>query len=206
MVYPGSSEIWKTSELEDYEEHGKGFVVVDLDGQKPIIKRVKVDIPRKFIKEKIDYPNLESEILSIKDSIKDLDKKPILNLIINNVESDTRGIYDLIKDELGDLALMIRPTFNMAGQDPVPREVGANVGPEKLIATQLEEYQNAEVETLGTDLYRLLSKDKTDEAREIIDQFYHDHYASGTEEVESVDDVDEEASEEGDVQTTLMED
>ena len=207
LVYPGSSEIWKTSEIQDYEENGKGFVVVDLDGPKPIIKRVKVDIPRKFIKETIEYSNLESEILSIKDSIKDLDKKPILNLIINNVESDTRGIYDIIKEELGDLALMIRPTFNMVGQDPVPGDVGANVGPEKLITSQLEDYHNIDVETLGTDLYRLLSKDKTEEAKEIIDQFYHDHYAHVTEETEAVaEDVEEEASEEGDVQTTLMED
>ena len=35
LVYPGSGEIWKTSELPDYRENGKGFVLVDLDGPKP---------------------------------------------------------------------------------------------------------------------------------------------------------------------------
>ena len=199
LVYPGSCEIWKTSELQDYHENGKGFVVVDFDGEKPIVKRVKVDVPREFIKEEIEYSDLESRILSIKDTIKDYDKKPILSLIINNVESDTKGIYEIINDELGDLALMIRPSFNMAGQEPAPDlDPETTVGPETLIAKQLEMYDNGDIETFGIDLYRLLSKDKVDEAMEIITQFYGEHYASVIED-------EEEPPEDGDVQTTLEE-
>ena len=125
------------------------------------------------------------------------------------MESDTREIYDIIKEELGDLALMIRPTFNMAGQDPIQYDddIKANVGPEILIAKQLGEYEDADVETLGTDLYRMLSKDKTDEAHEIITQFYDEHYSRGTEDVEAEEeDVEDETSQDEDVQTTLMED
>ena len=208
LVYPGSAEIWKTSELPDYQENGKGFVVVDFEGPKPIVKRVKVDMPREFITKIIDYSDLEKDILSIKDEIKDLDKEPILNLTINNVESDTRGIYDIIKEELGDLALMIRPNFNMVGEDPVMSdEINVKVGPEKLIVKQLEGYEDVDVETLATDLYKLLSKDKVDEAKEIITQFYDEHYASSTEDAESAaEDADEEPPENGDVQTTLTED
>ena len=194
LVYPGSGEIWKTSELPDYYENGKGFVVVDFDDSKPIIKRVKVDILREFIKKTIEYSNLESDILSIKDSIAGLEKPPILNLTINNVESDTKEIYDVINEELGDLALMIRPTFNMVGEEPVLiDEETIKVGPEKLIVKNLERYGSGDVETLGTDLYRLLSKDKTEEAKEIISQFYNDFYAT----------VVEEPAEKGDIQTTL---
>ncbi len=209
LVYPGSSEVWKTSELPDYHENGKGFVVVDLDGDKPIIKRIKIDIPREFIKKTIEYSNLESEISSIKGDIEGLEKKPIINLTINDVESDTREIYAIIKEELGDLALMIRPTFNMAGQDPIQYDddIKSNMGPEILIVKQLGEYEDADVETLGTDLYRMLSKDKTDEAHEIITQFYDEHYSRGTEDVEAVEeDVEDETSRDEDVQTTLMED
>ena len=197
LVYPGSSEVWKTSELQDYHENGKGFVVVDFDDSKPIIKRVKVDIPREFIKQTIDYSNLENDISSIRDSIKDLEKQPILNLTIDNVDSDTKEIYEIINVELGDLALMIRPTFNMAGEDPVLiDEETIKVGPEKLIAKHLERYENSDVKTLGIDLYRLLSKDKTEEFTEIIHQFYDDFYATAV----------EEPPEKGDVQTTLGED
>ncbi|MBR4448529.1 DNA repair exonuclease [Methanobrevibacter sp.] len=204
LVYPGSSEVWKTSELQDYHENGKGFVVVDFEGSKPIVKRVKIDIPREFIKKTIDYSNLEKDISSIKDTIKDFDKKPILNLTINNVESDTKGIYDIIKEELGDLALMIRPSFNLAGEEPIDvGELTAKLGPEKLLIMQLEGYGNSDVDILATDLYKLLSKDKFDEAREIIAQFYDEHYASVAEDVEF---KTEEPPENEDVQKTLKED
>ena len=31
------------------------LVVVDLEGQKPLVKRIKVDMPREFIKRSLDY-------------------------------------------------------------------------------------------------------------------------------------------------------
>ena len=74
LVYPGSSEVWKTSELEDYRKNGKGFVIVDLDGKKPSIDRIKIDIPREFIERTLDYDNLASGIEAIKQTIKDLIK------------------------------------------------------------------------------------------------------------------------------------
>jgi DNA repair exonuclease SbcCD nuclease subunit len=185
LVYPGSTEIWKTSELTDYDKNGKGFVVVDFDGTKPVVKRVTVDIPREFIKKDIDYNNLEKDVADIKDIIKDFDKKPILNLTIKDVESDTRKIYDIIKEEIGDLALMIRPTFEMLDEKTILVPEGIKgLGPEQLIEKKLEGYGSGKVTELALDLYRLLSKDKLDESQEIIDQFFNDQYNTVAEDVE----------------------
>ena len=177
LVYPGSAEIWKTSELSDYNENGKGFVVVDLEGTKPVVKRVTVDIPREFIRKDIKYNDLESEIAELKNIIKDFDKKPILNLTIKDVESDTRKIYEIIKEEIGDLALMIRPTFEMLDEKTtLVFENIEKLGPEQLIEKKLEGYGNKKVTELAIDLYQLLSKDKLDESQEIINQFFNDTY------------------------------
>lgn len=185
LVYPGSTEVWKTDELKDYHENGKGFVVVDFEGQKPTVKRVKVDLPREFIRRSIDYNKLESNIAGIKDTIKDFDKKPILILEINNVDSDTSVIYDMINEELGDLALMIRPTFNMV--DGEIEEIFARetpVGPKELITEKLQGYGNSDVNKLAIDLYDLLSRDRLEDAQEVIDQYYTQHYSSSDENVE----------------------
>ena len=185
LVYPGSGEIWKTSELADYHKNGKGFVVVDFDGAKPVVKRVTVDVPREFIERNVKYEDLESGIAAIKELIRSFDKKPIIKLTITDVDSDTSLIYDVIREELGDLALMIRPTFMMK-DDVTPYEVDPEnpVGPEQLIEKRLEGYGGSEVTTLAIDLYHLLSKDKLDESQELIDQFFNDHYNEGTEDVE----------------------
>ena len=209
LVYPGSSEIWKTNEVHDYKENGKGFVVVDFDGPKPVVKRVKIDIPREFIKRSLDYNNLESGIDGIKETIKDFDKKPILDLDINNVESDTNRVYEMINDELGDLALMIRPKFNMAGEESIDEIINQNesVGPKDLIVEQLEGYGNDEIDKLAVDLYDYLSKDKIEESRELINQFYEEYY-SNTKDVEfrtEVIEKDEEPQESEDIQSTFKE-
>ena len=185
LVYPGSGEIWKTSELEDYRKNGKGFVVVDFDDSKPVIKRVKVEIPREFIERNLNYDDLETGILAIKETIKGFDKKPILKLTIRNVESDTSKVYDMIREELGDLSLMIRPTFIMADEEYELIDVESKkLGPEQLIENQLDGYGNSDVKSLAIDLYHLLSKDMTSEAQVLLYQYYNDHYSEIDEEIE----------------------
>ena len=217
LVYPGSTEIWKTDEIKDYRINGKGFVVVDLDGSKPQIKRVKIDVSREFIERSLDYNNLESGIEGIKEAITNLEKKPILKLEINNVDSDTGFVYDIIKEELGDLSLMIRPTFNMIGEDiEILKDITNSVGPEELIVDKLEGYGNSDVDKLAIELYRLLSKDRLEDSQTLIDQFFIDNYQSTKEEVEfktekiDNEDVEEEITEDenideesGDVQVTF---
>ena len=185
LVYPGSTEIWKTEEIMDFHENGKGFVVVDLDGQKPIVKRVTVDLPREFIKRSIDFNNLESNIEGIKESIRGFDNLPILILDINNLESDATNINRRINQELGDLSLMIRPTFN--NSDGKIDEIfvrNSPVGAKKLIGEKLEGYGNSDVNKLATDLYDFLSKDNLEAAQLIIEQYFTQHYSSVKDDVE----------------------
>ena len=211
LVYPGSGEIWKTKEWEDYLENGKGFVVVDFEGPKPVVKRVKVDIPREFIKRTLDYNNLESGIAGIREIIKGFDKKPILDLTINNVDSDTGIVYDIIKQELEDLSLMIRPTFNMVGEESIDEIINQNesLGPKELLVENLKKYDDSNVDTLALELYEYLSKDKIDEAKDLVNLFYERYYKNveevvefKTEEVEKEEPPEEES---GDVQVTFNE-
>ena len=122
---------------------------------------------------------MESDIAGIKELIEDADKKPILDLEIKDVDSDTKVVYDIIKEELGDLALMIRPKFTMAGEksiDEIFADENANIGPKELIIKQLEDYNSDEVNQLALDLYDYLSKDKIDESMDLIEQFYSEFY------------------------------
>ena len=182
LVYPGSSEVWKTSELEDYRKNGKGFVIVDLDCKKPSIDRIKIDIPREFIERTLDYNNLASEIEAIKQTIKDFDKKPILNLTVNNVTS-TSNAHEIITEELDDLALMIRPKFKVPGEESIDLIIDKEnaLGPIEVLSSRLEKYDDAEIIKFATELYNLLSKDKSEDAKELMDEFYKEKYPIGEE-------------------------
>ena len=180
LVYPGSTETWNVNELIDLKKNGKGFVIVDLDGPKINVKRIPMEVPREFIVKTIDYRNLGAEIDIIKNIIKDFDKKPILNLKINNIDSSTGEIYEFINKELGDLALMIRPIFNV-----LDREVDVNaiineenaLGPKELLINELKEYDSEDINNLAVELYDLLSKNKTEESQDLINQFFRQNYS-----------------------------
>lgn len=179
LVYPGSTETWNVSELIDLKKNGKGFIVVDLDGPKMNVKRVAMDIPREFIVKTIDYRNLGAEIDSIKNTIKDFDKRPILNLKINNIDSNIGEIYEFINREFGDLALMIRPTFNVLDRevdvDAIINDENA-LRPKELLIDELKEYDSEDVNNLAVELYDLLSKNKTEESEDLIRQFFNEKY------------------------------
>ena len=179
LVYPGSTETWNVNELIDLKKNGKGFAIVELDGSKMNVKRIKMEVPREFIVKTIDYRNLGAEIDIIKNMIKDFDKKPILNFKINNIDSTTGEIYDFINKELSDLALMIRPTFNV-----IDNELDVNsiindknaLGPNELLIEELKKYDSEDVNNLAIELYDLLSKNKTEESRDLINQFFNEKY------------------------------
>ena len=177
LVYPGSSEVWKTTELADYRKNGKGFVIVDLDGKKPSVERIKIDLPREFIERTLDYDNLANGIEAIKQTIKDFDKKPILNLTVNNVTS-TATAHEIISLELDDLALMIRPKFKVPGEESIDLIIDKEnaLGPVEVLSSRLEKYDDEDITKFATELYNLLSKDKSEDARELIDEFYKEKY------------------------------
>ncbi|WP_296885413.1 DNA repair exonuclease [uncultured Methanobrevibacter sp.] len=183
LVYPGSSEVWKTTELPDYRKNGKGFVIVDLDGKKPVVNRIAITLPREFIERTLDYDNLASGVEDIKQTIKDFDKKSILNLTVNNVTS-TSNAYEIINEELEDLALMIRPKFITPGEEDIDLIIDKEnaLGPIEVLSSRLESYDDEDITKFATELYGLLSKDRNDEARELIDEFYKEKYS--VEEVE----------------------
>ena len=132
-----------------------------------------------FIVKTIDYRNLGAEIDSIKNTIKDFDKQPILNLKINNIDSNIGEIYEFINRELGDLALMIRPTFNVLDRevdvDAIINDENA-LGPKELLIDELKEYDSEDVNNLAVELYDLLSKNKTEESEDLIRQFFNEKY------------------------------
>lgn len=207
LVYPGSTEIWKTNELMDATKNGKGFVIVDMDGEKPDIKRVTIDSPRKFINKTVDIKDLTKVLAEIKKDIKDLDKEPIVNLNINNLEGDAGEIHDLINEELDDDCLLVRPRFNYE-EDFGIIEPGIDSGIEitELIKENLEKYEDEAITNLAIDIYENLSKGKEEAAQEIIKQFYEDYYTvveETEEEPEEIELPEELAAEEIELEGTV---
>ena len=50
------------------------------------------------------------------------------------------------------------------------------LGPIEVLSSRLEKYDDAEIIKFATELYNLLSKDKSEDAKELMDEFYKEKY------------------------------
>ena len=192
LVYPGSGDVWRTNELEDARKNGKGFCIVNLSQDPPEIERVKIDVSREYFREYIDYDKLNEKLEVIKNRIINLEKKPVLELIVENGNFDSSDVYDIINDALGEHVLTIRP--NLRPDDStitdIPEGDGETLDPRGLLYQELDErYNSKEINNLAVDLLDNLSKGNEEESKHISDKFYEDFYRL---KINSSDDIEKE--------------
>ncbi len=190
LVYPGSMEIWRANESNDnYRQFGKGFCVVDLSYDTPQVERVTIDLPREFYSEIIDYDKFHERLYRIKEEIRELDNKPMLDLTVVGGDFDSSKLYELIQETIGDDVLNLRPSFKPEKILKQEIELGKNkiLDPRSLVYNQAkEEYGKDEVGRLSIDLLDNLSVNKIEEAKHFSDVFYKENYYDD----EAKDDLD----------------
>ena len=81
-----------------------------------------------------------------------------------------------------------------------------SLGPLEILKEQLDAYGDESVTRLGLDVYTFLSKDKIDEADEILNHFFDDYYHKDEdEETETEEEGEAESADEKDIQVTFKE-
>jgi DNA repair exonuclease SbcCD nuclease subunit len=179
LAYPGSTEVWRSNELEGYKKNGKGFYLVDLDGDQPEIEKINLKLPREFIKENIKYSELQEEITNINNHIKTLDKKPILNLTVHGGNFSRSEVYEKLNKAFSNNCLSVRPKYlpdvleNTPNLTNMPRDA---LDIKKMIRGSLEEFKNEEVSELAIDLYKEMSEGDNARATDLAKNFYEGLY------------------------------
>ncbi len=176
LVYPGSTEIWKSNELSDYNLNGKGFVLVDMEDGQVETERISVDIPRKFINVQVEYDNFYKEMPKLKNEISKLDLPPIINLNVFGNDFSSSEVYDYLTRHLSDLCLSFRPTFNIEQkyEELIDFKEGS-ININRLIAEKFED-EGEDVVKFTINLFEELSKDKLEAAEDSIKIFYDNRY------------------------------
>jgi exonuclease SbcD len=178
LVYPGSTEVWRSNELEGYKKNGKGFYLVDLDGDQPEIDKIDIKLPREFIKETIQYMELKDEIIRINKQIQTLDKKPILNLTIHGGNFSRSEVYEQLNQVFSKNCLSIRPKYQPDTLEDVQdlTNMREALDIKTMIKGRLKDFNNEEVSELATNLYKEMSDGDYTRATELAKDFYEGLY------------------------------
>jgi len=179
LAYPGSTEIWRSNEFEGYKKNGKGFYMVDIGGDQPEIEKIDLKLPREFIKESIMYSQLQEEIIKINNHIKNLEKKPVLNLTINGGNFSRSEVYETINHALADNCLSVRSKYVPEPLEDMPDMADAGKGAlniKRMIKDRLKDFNSEEVSELATGLLKEMSEGDYKRAEQMAKHFYEGLY------------------------------
>jgi DNA repair protein SbcD/Mre11 len=179
LAYPGSTEIWRSNELEGYKKNGKGFYLVDISGDMPEIEKIDLKLPREFLKENIQYNQLQEEIHRINDFIIELKKKPVLNITVNGGNFSRAEVYEIINKSFSNNCLTVRSNYH-------PDESDTNIdytdmgrdalNIKRMINEHLKEFKDTNVSELATGLLKEISEGDINKAEDMAKKFYEGMY------------------------------
>lgn len=179
LAYPGSTEIWRSNELEGYKKKGKGFYLVDIGGDLPEIENIDLKLPREFLIETIEYKKLREEITRLDKFIRTLSKKPVLNITVSGGNFSRSEVYEMINKSLSNECLSVRSKYIPENQDIEYKfedmeKDALNI--KKIINERLKEFNNEKVSELATGLLKEMNEGDFDKASEITKNFYEELY------------------------------
>lgn len=177
LAYPGSTEIWRSNEVEGYKKNGKGFYLVDISGDLPEIEKIDIKLPREFLKETIQYIQLKEEIIRINNFIMKLKEKPLLNITVTGGNFSRSEVYEIINQAFSNNCLSVRSKYL---PDIIDENLNINnmekdtFNIKRIIKEHLKDFNNEKVSNLAIELYKEMSEGNFDKAKDMTKKFYEE--------------------------------
>ncbi len=179
LAYPGSTEIWRSNEVEGYKKNGKGFYLVDISGDMPEIENINLHLPREFIKETIRFNNLQEELLRINQHIQSLRKNPILMITVEGGNFSRSEVYETLNRSFSENCLAIRSNYKptaLEDENDLLEHGTEALDIKKMIERSLKDFKDAKVNELATGLLKELSDGDFKMAETMVQNFYEELY------------------------------
>jgi DNA repair protein SbcD/Mre11 len=179
LAYPGSTEIWRSNELEGYKKNGKGFYLVDLGGDIPEIENINLELPREFIKETISYTKLQEELSRITQYIQNLQEKPIIMVTVEGGNFSRSEIYETLNLALSEFCIAVRYNYKpttVKDEDTIFEKGKEVLDIKRMIEHILNDFKSEKVNELATGLLKELSDGDLSTAESRVQNFYEDLY------------------------------
>jgi len=162
FAYAGSTEIIRKDEISSWKKKGKGFYIVDLEGDEIEIHEINLDI-RPQIEIEIDEKKLEDVL-----SYTNYPKPPVLHITVKGENINRQYVIEKLNRLLRDRVLSFKPSFRDLSQ---PQIEELPKGPIDLKSIMREYLKDEELANLAIELYELLSEDDVSGAIRVAEEF-----------------------------------
>ena len=172
LAYPGSTEFWSLNEYEDYKRNGKGFYLVDLDGDEPQVQQVNIDLSREILKKRIKASRLEEQLSGLKKMFEAMGEPPLVYLDVDPGGYDRKVLHEKLIAKLSDIVLSLRVSYAAeAGKDEA-RVLDRSFDIPGMIRQAMKDGKKAR---LASMLFDALTRGEEEQALRIAEDFYGKH-------------------------------
>ncbi|MBN2330526.1 MAG: DNA repair exonuclease [Candidatus Aenigmarchaeota archaeon] len=169
LAYAGSTELWSLNEYDDYRKNGKGFFMVDLDGDEPDVQPVDIQLSREIIKQRLHADSLDESLSRLRSMISGMGSKPLAFLEVDSGGYDRKTLHDKLLEQLSELVLSLRVSYKAEADLEAERVLTRTFDIPEMIRRSVKDSKKA---NLAIQLFRALSSGEDDEALRIAEDFY----------------------------------
>jgi len=169
LAYPGSSEIISRTEIVSWQKNGKGFFIVDLEGDDIEVRDVNLECIRPQVEAKLNYAHLEVGLGELVKKLEGMAKLPLVHVVVESKGVDRQSVHKTLTRALAGVALSFRSEVVEESELRLPelRAGEFNVG------QVIQDYfKDEKVAGLALELWRHLKVGESDEALRVADEYF----------------------------------
>jgi DNA repair exonuclease SbcCD nuclease subunit len=169
LAYPGSSEIIRKDEIGGWKKLGKGFFIVDLEGDDVDVRDVNLECVRPQIEATLSYAHLEKELGDLVKHVESLAKLPIVHVRVEGKGVDRQGVHQVLTDALAGKTLAFRQEVVEEAELRLPE-----LKPGSFYVSQVirDYFKDENVAGLAAEMFKFLRYGDADEAKKVADEYF----------------------------------
>ena len=169
LAYPGSSEIISRTEIGSWQKSGKGFFVVDLEGDDVEVTDVNLACIRPQVEAKLGYDRLESGVEDLVRKFEGMAKLPLVHVVVEGKNVDRQGVHKVLTRALAGLALSFRSEVNEESELRLPELKPGSFNVGQVIR---EYFKDEKVAGLAWELWRYLRAGGSSDALRVAEEYF----------------------------------
>ncbi|MCW3131272.1 MAG: exonuclease SbcCD subunit D [Candidatus Methanospirare jalkutatii] len=172
FAYAGSTEIMRKDEISTWKKRGKGFYLVDLDGEEPLLHTINLNIRPQFEEE------VEAEALNGLQ-IPEGEKPPILHLTVGGKHINRQKVLENVEKLLRGKVLTYKIAFKERGISPSTLPETVRGGGDGILREIFSSFLGEELAELALSLHRNLSAGNIEDAIKTAEAFFEERFKCG---------------------------
>lgn len=169
LAYPGSSEIIRRDEISGWKKVGKGFFVVDVEGDDVNVRDVNLDCIRPQIEAKLSYANFEKELEDLVKQIEGMERQSIVHVRVEGKGVDRQYVHRSLTDALASKTLTFRQEVIENAELRLPE-----LKPNSFYVNQVirDYFKDEKVAGLAAEMFKFLRYGDNAEAEKVADEYF----------------------------------